>query len=214
MKGSFWRFIAGAMLLLFGAIALLQNFNVINIGNNLWGLLMAIIFFGAGTAFISVLIANRLNWWAAIPGTTLMAIGVIIAIPLLFPGFNSSLLGTIFLAAIGLSFWLVYFISPSNWWAIIPGGALFTLAAIAGFSDVNGFETGSLLFIGLAMTFALVALLPANGQHMTWPWIPAGILFVFGALILFNTSQWGRYLWPVMLIVVGAVIILRPRLHR
>ena len=117
-------------------------------------------------------------------------------------------------AVAGLVFVGVFALNRDNWWAIIPGGALFTLAAIAGFSDVNGFETGSLLFIGLAMTFALVALLPANGQHMTWPWIPAGILFVFGALILFNTSQWGRYLWPVMLIVVGAVIILRPRLHR
>jgi hypothetical protein len=174
---------------------------------------MAVIFFGAGATFISVLIGNRLNWWAAIPGTALMGIGIIIAISLLFPGFNGNVLGAIFLAAIGLSFWLVYFISPRNLWAIIPGGALFTLAAIAGLSDINSFDTGSLLFIGLALTFALVALLP-KGRPMTWPWIPAGILFVFGALILFNSSQWGRYLWPAMLIVVGAVIILRPRLHR
>ncbi len=214
MKGTYWRFIAGAMLLLFGAVALLQNFNVIDVGNNLWGLLVAVIFFGAGAAFISVLLSNRLNWWAAIPGTVFLAIAIIIAIPLLIPGFSSNMLGGLFLGAIGLSFWLVYFISPQNWWAIIPGGALCTLAAIAGFSDIHGFESGSLLFVGLAITFALVGLLPRDERRMTWPWIPAGILFVFGALIAFNSYTWGRFLWPVLLILVGAIVILRPRLHR
>ncbi len=213
MRPYYWRFIAGFVLLLFGAIALMQNFNVINVGSNLWGLLMAVIFAGAGASFLTVLFSNRLNWWAAIPGVVLLALGVMIAVPILVPAFSGNLLGAFFLAAIGLSFWVVYFLSPQNWWAIIPGGTMFTLATIAGVGDTGGFESGSLLFIGLAVTFALVALLPANNRHMTWPWIPAGVLFVFGALLSFNSYQWGRYLWPVLLILVGLVIIIRPRLR-
>ena len=214
MRPYYWRFIAGLVLLLFGAIALLQNFNVINVGSNIWGLLMAVIFIGASASFLTVLLTNRLNWWAAIPGVVLLALGIMIAVPILIPAFSGALLGAFFLAAIGLSFWVVYFLSPQNWWAIIPGGALFTLAVIAGLSDNNGNESGSLLFIGLAITFALVALLPVSGRRMTWPWIPAGILFVFGALLSFNSYSWGRYLWPVLLILVGLVIIVRPRLRR
>jgi hypothetical protein len=214
MRPYYWRFIAGLVLLLFGAIALMQNFNVINVGSNIWGLLMAVIFIGAGASFLTVLFTNRLNWWAAIPGVILLALGIMIAVPILIPAFSGSLLGAFFLAAIGLSFWVVYFLSPQNWWAIIPGGALFTLAAIAGLSDYGGIESGSLLFLGLAITFALVGLIPVGGRHMTWPWIPAGVLFVFGALLSFNSYAWGRYLWPVLLILVGLVIIVRPRLRR
>ncbi len=214
MKQVYWRFIAGSMLLLFGILALMENFNVIHLVGSFWGLLVALIFFGGGLAFLSVVLANRLNWWGFIPGVTLLGLSAIIAIPLLLPAFPGQWLGAIFLAAIGLSFWLVYLISPANWWAIIPGGTLFTLAGIAGMSNQGGLVTGSLLFFGLALTFALVALLPAHGRHMAWAWIPSGILLAFGALISFNTVAWSVYIWPIVLILVGGFLILRPNLHR
>ena len=37
-----------------------------------------------------------------------------------------------FLGTIGLSFWVIYLTRRDFWWAVIPGGALMTLALVAG----------------------------------------------------------------------------------
>jgi hypothetical protein len=206
MKSSQFRVIIGVMLLLMGAVALLQNFHVFQFSGSLWGIFWAVVFMAGGAAFLTVLITNRQNWWAVIPGLTLVGLGAIIAISTLFPDFPGNITGAIFLTAIGAAFWVIYFMMPDNWWAIIPGGTLVTLAAVTIASDYNGEFSGGLFFIGLGITFGLLALIPST--KMKWPWIPAGILTVMGLIIAFSSLA-GELIWPVALILLGGFFIFR-----
>jgi hypothetical protein len=206
MKSSHFRVILGALLLVMGAVALLQNFHVLQFTGSIWGIFWAVVFMAGGAAFLTVLFNNKQNWWAAIPGLTLVGLGAIIAISILFPAFPGNITGAIFLAAIGAAFWVIYFLLPENWWAIIPGGTLVTLAVVTMTSDYNGDLSGGLFFVGLGITFGLLALLPSN--KMRWPWIPAGILTAMGLIIAFSSLA-GSLIWPVALILLGGFFIYR-----
>jgi hypothetical protein len=116
--------------------------------------------------------------------------------------------GSIFLGAIGLSFWAVYLTGRDRWWAIIPGGVLFTLAIVSALPDrlLGGADSGGVFFLGLAATFLLVALL----ANMRWAFWPAGALGVFGTFLFFQSQiNLFSYIAAAALIVAGAFIILR-----
>ena len=144
------------------------------------------------------------NWWAAFPGFVLAGIGVLI----LLPNSLDNIGGAIFLGAIGLSFWAVYLTGRDRWWAIIPGGVLFTLAAVTVLPSnfIGGAASGGVFFLGLALTFLLVALL----ANMRWAYWPAGVLGVFGIFLFFESQVYLlSYVAAAALIVVGIFIILR-----
>jgi peptidoglycan/LPS O-acetylase OafA/YrhL len=147
MKSSHFRVILGALLLVMGTVALLQNFHVLQFSGSLWGIFWAVIFMAGGVAFLTVFFNNRQNWWAVIPGLTLVGLGAITAISILFPDFPGNITGAIFLASIGAAFWVIYFRMPDNWWAIIPGGTLVTLAVVSVAADYNGELSGGLFFM-------------------------------------------------------------------
>jgi hypothetical protein len=101
----------------------------------------------------------------------------------ILPGGTGEWGGSILLGGIALSFLLIYLVNRENWWAIIPGGVLLTLALIISLgSFLGGFEVGGLFFLGIGLTFALVAVIPNPQGSMAWAWIPAGILTVMGLL--------------------------------
>ncbi|MEW5828921.1 MAG: hypothetical protein AB1846_08550, partial [Chloroflexota bacterium] len=93
-----------------------------------------------------------------------------------------------------------------RWWAIIPGGVLLTLGAVSALDDLTGMETGGVFFIGLGLTFLLVAILPGPRQ-MAWAFIPAAVLLVMG--LLMGTPFFGltEFVWPAALIVGGILLI-------
>jgi hypothetical protein len=118
--------------------------------------------------------------------------------------------GALFLGGIALAFWMIYLVNPDHWWAVIPGGALFTLALVAGLSSVlEGVEMGGVFFLGLGLTFALLALLPAPGERLNWAIIPAIVLLAMGALITAAAAQLIDYVWPSVLILGGLYLIYR-----
>jgi hypothetical protein len=203
MRNSSWRIIIGGLLLVMGAVALLQNFNVFHFAGSLWGIFWAIVFIAGGVTFLTVFLPGRQNWWAVIPGITLIGLGATIALPTIFPNFPGNITGAIFLASIGIAFWLVYYLARDNWWAIIPGGTMLTLAVVTIVSDYNDLVSGGVFFIGLGITFALLALIPT--LKMKWAWIPAGIAFA--------SFAW-QFIWPVALIAVGGYFIYRAAAHR
>ena len=120
------------------------------------------------------------------------------------------------MAAIGLSFFLIYAMRPEHWWAIIPGGSLFSVAALIAVADKVKPEEISvgIMFFGLALTFALVYLLPSARAERRWALIPAGILAVMGVLMTLTLGGMVNYIWPVALIIGGGFMLwraLRPR---
>ena len=200
------RTLWGILLIIGGILFLLDNLGILAVGGLVWGIIMAV----AGLVFLSVFASNREHWWALIPGFVLLAVGAIILLDTYAPGGLGEMAGVIMLGAIGLAFLLVYLVNRDNWWAIIPAGVMGTLAVISGLSQVlTGFETGGIFFLGLGLTFALVAILPTPEGQMRWAFIPAGILFMIGLLLTAATSSLSGIIWPLALILFGLFFVWR-----
>jgi hypothetical protein len=205
------RVLWGSLLILAGLVFLIQNFFNLQLGGLFWAALLAL----GGLAFISVYLGDHRHWWGLIPGFTLLGISATVFASNFFPRLDNILGGLFVLGGIGLAFTAVYLADRRNWWAVIPAGVLFTLAVISVFDQVlRGFDSGGLLFLGLALTFALVALLPNPPGRMTWAWYPAAILAVIGLIISAASENLLGYLWPLVLILGGLVLIFRTVIAR
>ena len=108
-----------------------------------------------------------------------------------------------------MGFWWVYFTSTDRWWAIIPAGVLLTLGVVSVLDNVSGMETGGLFFLGLGLTFILVAVLPGETSGRSWALIPGVILLLLGALLGTPLRGITDYLWPAVLIILGGYFVLR-----
>jgi hypothetical protein len=200
------RLILGGLLVLGGVLSLLDAMGVISDGGGIfWGLLFA----AGGLLFLSMLLNNRENWWAAFPAFTLLGLALSAFLPDSLEAFE----GLVFFAGISLGFWWVYFTGRERWWAIIPAGVLLTLGIVSSVEDVSGMETGGLFFLGLGLTFVLVAVLP-GGSGRSWALIPGVVLLLFGALLGTPYSGLTEYLWPAVLILLGGYFVLRFFLNR
>jgi len=199
------KFLIGVFFLIAGLATLFANLGYFSIGMLFGPTLLA----GGGLIFLYFFAVSRSNWWAAIPGSVLLSLGITAALPWVAPGLEGRLGGPVVLAGISLGFWLVYLRTPSNWWAIIPAGVMLTLASITLMTTDNGMETGGVFFIGLGLTFALVALLPGASLRMAWPWIPAGVLLTMGFLIIASATQLATLVLPAAMIVAGLVLTFR-----
>ena len=193
------RIVIGTLLILAGGLGFLQAFGFLRDASDVfWG----IVFLVAGGAFLFIFAGGftRGQWWAVIPGLVLAGLGVVV----LLPDSLDDLGGAVFLGAIGLSFLLVYLSGREHrWWALIPGGVLMTLAVV---STVPGDLGGGVFFLGLALTFLLVALLA--GMH--WAYWPAGALGVFGVFLFFQSEvEIFSYVAALALIVGGVVVVWR-----
>ena len=208
------RMIGSVLLIGFGVLLLLNNLNIIPLQFDVWDWIWGSLFGLAGLAFGLTFLSNpHDNWWAAIPGFTLLGLAGLTSLPFL----QGDLGGGFFLGMIGLSFWVIYFIRREFWWAIIPGGVLMTLALVASGSRIfSDMATGGIFFLGLALTFLVVYLMPMSTGHNRWAIWPAGILGTMALLLIAGQSDLARYIGPAALILVGGLLVLRsfkPRLQ-
>ncbi len=167
-----------------------------------------------GLTFLFVYLNNRARTWALIVA---YVFGVLSIAPMLAAfGEMAAYFGAVFLFAIALPFFILYFRSMDNWWAIIPAGALSVvgvIAAVAIAGLINNATSGgyinAFMMCGLAVTFAVVWLRHAK------PWAKI-VTIVLAALavgsIFFATNS--QILWPVAIILIGAYLLftaLRPK---
>lgn len=203
------RLVWGGVLIVSGVLFLLQNLNFLPGGPLVFGGLFGVV----GLLFLASVIIDREQWWALIPGFTLLGLSAIMLFNVFAPTLEKNLSGPLLLGSIGLSFWLIYLLRREHWWAVIPGGALFTLAVVAwiplNLPEVRGLETGGVFFLGLGFTFLLLGLLPTPQGKMWWPFIPGGILAVMGVLILLAYGSLLNMVGPALLIVGGVLLLWR-----
>ena len=196
------RLLLGVLLVLGGVLSLLGAMGIIsNAGGIFWGLISTV----AGAVFLYILLTDRNSWWAAFPAFTFFGLAASSFLPESLRAYD----GLVFFLGISLGFWWVYFTGPERWWAIIPGGVLLTLGIVSVLDDLLGGDTGGgVFFLGLGLTFVLVAILP-GGSGRSWALIPGAILLIFGAIL--GTPYFGlaEYLWPAVLILLGGYFILR-----
>ena len=205
-----WRIFLGGLLVILGIASFLDSLNIIPFSGLLWGVLFVL----GGVAFIVYLFQNKKAWWAIIPGVVLIGLGFIILLSSLFPNFNDEIGGSIFFVAISIAFLIVYLMNQKFWWAIIPAGVMASLAATILVDGLTRFDGGGVFLMGIALTFALLTILPGLEGNRQWPLIPAGILFVVSLFALFEDFNLSTLVWAVILIVLGVFLVVRSLLHK
>lgn len=208
-RSRWWLLIVGFALLGAGASALLNQF--LHLPGDVAG---AAFFASLAVGFGGVYLVQRHhNWWALIPGGVM---GILAAVTLLSAAVGGEVIAAGFFLGLGLIFVGLYFAEIDgqrhNWWALIPAGALFSLAAVVTLSVYGqGAAAGAALFLGLGLTFGVLYLLRGPARPLGWAWIPALALLAFGFFILAVAGEpiYGRLFWPLALIVAGLALVAR-----
>lgn len=200
MRRTNFRVILGGALIFLGLLMLLERVGILRGATDVfWGVLLL----AAGAFFLyRFATAPQAEWWAAIPGSALVGLGLQSLLPRSLEAWD----GLFFLGLLGLGFWAVYFTGRDRWWAIIPGGVLVTLGSVSVLGNLFGdAQTGGFFFLGLGLTFLLVAVLAA----MQWAYIPAAVLILMGVVLGTPFSGALDYVWPLVLVGAGLILIYR-----
>src|SRR5699024_802223 len=183
----------GLVLIAVGGLLLLSNLGIIGSIGGITGLLM---FGGLGAWLLAGYYSGRRrNSGTLIAGFILLGIAAATV--------TGSLGGAWFLALSGFGFLSVWRENAKQWWAVIPGGVLLTLAGtVLTELSVSWLAPEIVFFAGLALTFLALSALPRNAQQ--WALIPAAISAGI-ALLLWGAS--GSWLFPVLLIGTGLYLM-------
>ena len=196
MKRFDFRILVGAVLILGGIMMVLDRTGVLKGATDyFWACILAV----GAAIFLFWFFSDRSKWWAAIPGFTLAGLA---ASTLLLDRIGWG--GLALLGGIGLGFWAVYFTGRERWWAILPGGILLTLGITSVMTEAYGIvDSGGVFFVGLGITFVLVALL----AKMKWAFIPAAVLLLLGFFLGTPFVGVMQYIWIGVLLVAGVALI-------
>jgi hypothetical protein len=167
-----------------------------------------------GLAFLAVYLNNQSRIWALIVA---YVFGVLSIAPMLAAfGEMAASFGPVFLFAVALPFFILYFRSMENWWAIIPAGALTVVGvvatlAIAGLINdgTSGGYVNAFLMAGLAVVFAVLWL----RHNKAWAKIVAIVLAAVAVASVFFVSSYEIF-WPVAIILGGIYLLytaMRPK---
>ena len=197
---NWWALIPGGVML-FLAMTML----IVDSGDGEWVAVMLLLMFAL--AFLIVYLTNRVRTWALLVA---YIFGVISLAPMLAAiGDEAGYFGSIVMFAIALPFFIVYFRTPENWWAIIPAGALSTIGvivslAIAGVIDdaTSAGYVNAFLMAGLAVTFAVLWF----RHHKDWARIVTIILAILAVASVFFFGYYEMF-WPVAFIVGGIYLL-------
>jgi len=205
---NWWALIPGGVMLFLA----LTTLTVDSIGGEWIG---SLFLFLIGLSFLVVYLNNRARAWALLVAYIL---GVLSLAPAMASGGGdtAAYFGSVFFLAIALPFFILYFRSHENWWAIIPAGvttvlAVITALAIAGWirNANQGGYANALLMGGLAVTFAVVWL----RHNKPWAKIVAIVLAGVAVASVFFVSSFEIF-WPIAIILGGAYLLytaLRPK---
>jgi hypothetical protein len=182
-----------------------------NVGGEWVGALFLLLI---GLTFLGIYLNNRTRLWALIVA---YVFGVLSIAPMLAAGGEmAAYFGSVFLFAVALPFFILYFRSADNWWAIIPAGALTVVGviatlAIAGLINdtTSGGYVNAFLMAGLAVVFAILWL----RHNKDWAKIVAIVLAAVAVASVFFVSAYEIF-WPVAIILGGVYLLytaLRPR---
>lgn len=164
------------------------------------------LFFVGGGLFLYYFNQHRAQWWALLPGSALIGLGL--------ASVTGPASGTFFLGAIGAGFVAIYLSSHRQWWALIPGGVLLTLASVAWVERfVPFFSNGIVFFSGIALTFLLLTVLPPREGRQSWALYPALGALALVVMQLFSSTFATTFI-AIALIIVGWVLLQRqPKPH-
>jgi len=196
---NWWALIPGGIMLFLALTTLLVD----NVGGEWVGAMFLLLI---GLTFLFIYLNSQSRIWALIVA---YVFGVLSIAPMLAAGEDmAAYFGSVFLFAVALPFFLLYFRSKDNWWAIIPAGAfsvvgVITTLAIAGLINdrSSGGYVNAFMMSGLAATFAIVWLRHAK----SWAKIVTVVLAALAVGSVFFAT-YSQILWPVAIILVGTYL--------
>ncbi|MCB5282841.1 MULTISPECIES: hypothetical protein [unclassified Arthrobacter] len=233
MKSARTSIIVGIALMASGFLLLLDLLGYLDSAALVWPLFFA----AAGVVFVVVFFRSRGNWWAAIPGSVFLGLASVTLVTQLWPGRAGTWAGAFLFLFMGAGFGAVYLRERSNWWALIPGGVMLTLALVVALPQSwQGMPVAAVLFLGLAATFAGLSLVPvqagpglarqaaaagragsAESARMKWPLIPAAVLAVLGVVFAVQATALltaSEFFVPVFLVLAGVALLVYAFRHR
>jgi hypothetical protein len=204
---NWWALIPGAVMLFLGLTTL-----IVDTTNGAW--IGSLFLFLLALSFLAVYLNDRTRRWALLVAYILGVLGLAPAMSA--AGDNAAYYGPIFLLAVALPFFILYFRSADGWWAIIPAGALTVLAIVAGLAIAGlirnqnqGGYANALVMGGLAVTFAVAWLRHAK----SWARVVTIILAALAAASLLF-SGYSEVAWSLAIILSGIYLFysaLRPK---
>ena len=204
---NWWALIPGGIMLFLALVTLLVD----NVGGEWVGAMVLLLI---ALTFLFVYLNNQTRIWALIVA---YVFGVLSIAPMLAAfGEMAAYFGPVFLFAVALPFFIFYFRSMDNWWAIIPAGALTVVGIVAALAiadlindETSGGYVNAFLMAGLAVVFAVLWL----RHNKDWAKIVAIVLAVVAVASVFFVSSYEIF-WPVAIILGGMYLLytaLRPK---
>lgn len=170
----------GSILLIIGALFLLNNLDVIYLESSLfWSPFFVVL----SLLFFLYYWRERGSWWAVIPGIIMLALAAIIFFDYLRL-FGGGVLGGIFLWGIAVGFLLVYLTDKKKWWALIPFWATLILGATAILATSPGLPSGlggAVFLAGMGVGFLGVFLL---NRKQWWALLPCLVFIALSGVVL------------------------------
>jgi hypothetical protein len=204
---NWWALIPGAVMLFLAFTTLLVD----SAGGEWVG---SLFLFMIALSFLVVYLNNRTRRWAFLVAYIMGVLSIAPAMSSL--GEKGAFFGVIFLLAVAVPFFVIYFRSAANWWAIIPAGVMTVLAvvtalAIAGFirNENQGGYANAILMAGLAVPFAVLWLRHARA----WARVVTIVLVLLAVGSIFFVS-YSQIFWPIVIILGGLYLFytaLRPK---
>jgi hypothetical protein len=209
--------VVGGLLLI--AVGILALFNQLGFLEDLAPAIWALIFAAGGVIFLSVFFSDRRQWWPLIPGAALIGLGLTIFLATM-PGGRGELGAVALFLCLSVPFLYIYLLNRrANWWAVIPGGAMLSLALMILVITLvpDSSWPASILFLGLGTVFVALYFAEIGGRRYNW-WtiIPAGALYSLALVILVspvNGELAGGTLFLGLGVTFGVLYLMRARTH-
>jgi hypothetical protein len=198
-----WALIPAWIMIVLAAITLLAN---LVSGEWIGGLFM----YAVALPFLVVYLRDRSKKWALIPAGVIAAVGTIPLLVAVFGDNDAVAVGVMLLFA--LPFFVTYFWSKANWWALIPAGVFASIAVIVLLTLfipenqplLQGLASGT-FFLGLGLTFGVLWLRRAT-QPTDWAKYPA-VGLLTAAVVAFVLGRNFESFWAIGLIAVGIMLV-------
>lgn len=117
---------------------------------------------------------------------------------------------------IGGIFWIAFLFDRTKPGLLMPGTILLTIGLMFFYAGRAGWWVMEDIwpFFILAPAFGFYAMFLLGGRERNLL-VPAGILTVIGVVFLMQSADYGmRYVWPIALIAVGVILLLRGTISR
>ncbi len=214
MKSKYLHVIIGALIIFFGILLLLHNYQVLYLDAQLfWGIAFMVL----GVIFIKIYQFSMPRKYPLLLAIFFFITGFFIILDT-YIYIPDNLIFTIFFWIISAVFIAIYVHNNKQWWAILPGGIFIILGSIVALNAFRLLEGNILWFVflsGISLIFWFLFFIKDEVNKFGWTIYPAFILTIFSFFILslFWNNQVGDVLFPISIIICGAYLIIKNIWH-